>query len=71
MFVMVLVSLIISQGSRVFSDWWIGAWTEDLLSLSERDYIIVYGVSGLMVGFFFLFRGILFARFSLDCADSY
>lgn len=45
----------------MYSDWWIGAWSEETYDLSTSTYAIIYGVSGLLVGFFFIFRGIIFA----------
>ncbi|KRX01144.1 P-loop containing nucleoside triphosphate hydrolase [Pseudocohnilembus persalinus] len=63
--------LFFAQSLKIGSDWWLGKWSEDAYELTTFQYILIYGISGVVVGIFFFLRGILFAKFSLKCANFY
>ncbi|KRX01143.1 P-loop containing nucleoside triphosphate hydrolase [Pseudocohnilembus persalinus] len=71
MFYIVTFSLIFAQVVRIGSDWWVGRWSDDTYNLSTTQYIIIYAALGICVALLFFVRGVLFAKFALQCADSY
>lgn len=53
----------LAQLSRVFSDWWLGEWGSDSLSMPSNTYIIVYAAISVVVGGLIYLKGIFFAKF--------
>ena len=61
--VIMFVFITLAQISRVFSDWWLGEWGSNSLSLQSNSYIIVYAAISVVVGLLIFFKGYFFASF--------
>lgn len=61
-----LLLLCLGQGSRMASDWWVGAWSSNQLLFSNDKYtyyIWIYALISIGVGIIILLRGFAFAEF--------
>lgn len=43
-FLFVMFLFVFAQGARIFSDWWLTAWSTDLFNLHAGYYVLYYGV---------------------------
>jgi ABC-type multidrug transport system fused ATPase/permease subunit len=61
--ILMFAFITMAQLSRVFSDWWLGEWGSDSLTMPSNTYIIVYAGISLLVGALIYLKGLFFARF--------
>ena len=61
--ILMFVFITLAQISRVFSDWWLGEWGNNSLSLPSNTYIIIYAIVSLTVGVLIYLKGYFFANF--------
>ena len=66
--ILMFIFITLAQLSRVFSDWWLGAWGSNSLDLPSNDYIIVYAGISVGVGILILLKGYFFASFIVASA---
>ena len=61
--ILMFLFITLAQIWRVFSDWWLGEWGSNSLSLPSNTYIIIYACISVMVGIFIYLKGRFFANF--------
>lgn len=61
--ILMFIFITLAQMSRVFSDWWLGEWGSNSLSLESNNYIIVYAGISIAVGILIYLKGYFFANF--------
>jgi ABC-type multidrug transport system fused ATPase/permease subunit len=61
--ILMFIFITFAQLSRVFSDWWLGEWGSNSLSLDSNTYIIVYAGISVGVGILIYLKGVFFANF--------
>lgn len=61
--ILMFIFITLAQMSRVFSDWWLGEWGSNSLSLESNNYIIVYAGISITVGILIYLKGYFFANF--------
>ena len=64
-FLFSLFVFLIAQSIRIFTDFWLGLWSEDGLSWTVGEYIGIYVLVSFVSGIFFMVRFIVFIKFSI------
>ncbi|PRP78236.1 hypothetical protein PROFUN_13846 [Planoprotostelium fungivorum] len=62
---------LMESATRLVNDFWISHWTESVLNENRRSdvyYLVIYAVTGLLVGLMLFLRGIIIAYYGLRAA---
>lgn len=56
----------LAQLARVFSDWWLGEWSNNKFELEQNTYIEIYAGISVIVGILMYLKGKFFAQFIIS-----
>lgn len=60
---MMFLFITLAQLARVFSDWWLGEWSNNKFNLDQNTYIEIYAGISVVVGVLMYLKGKFFAQF--------
>lgn len=63
---MMFLFITLAQLARVFSDWWLGEWSNNKFDLGQNEYIEIYAGISVIVGILMYLKGKFFAKFIIS-----
>jgi ABC-type multidrug transport system fused ATPase/permease subunit len=63
---MMFLFITLAQLARIFSDWWLGEWSNNKFNLGQNEYIEIYAGISVVVGILMYLKGKFFANFIIS-----